>query len=250
MFKSCLLLCCILYSLCGWCSKDADTLRKATALRIVQPPRIDGKLNESEWMLATTTGDFTQSRPEEGKKPQQITQVRILYTDFAIYVGAWCYDTHSDSILKQLGKRDEADLNADNFYVKLDPYNNQQDAYQFGVYASGVQMDSRFSDETFDAVWNSEVSFDEKGWYVEIEIPYSAIRFPDAEVQKWGLQFTRYLRRTREFDTWAYVPSIASNPQLYWGHLYNISNVKTPLRLSIVPYLAFNFSHEPVYNDD
>ena len=250
MLRTCLLLCCLLYSLCGLCSTDADTLRKATALRVVQPPRIDGKLNESEWMLATPTGDFTQSRPEEGKKPQQITQVRVLYTDFAIYVGAWCYDTHPDSILKQLGKRDESDLNADNFYVKVDPYNNQQDAYQFGVYASGVQLDSRFSDPTFDAVWNSEVSFDEKGWYAEIEIPYSAIRFPDSEIQKWGLQFTRYIRRTREFDTWCYVPSIASNPQIYWGHLYNISNVKTPLRLSIVPYLAVNFSHEPVFNDD
>lgn len=228
---------------------DPDTLRKAVAFRVEKSPQIDGKLNEAEWLLAQPTSDFIQSRPVEGQPATQKTEVRVLYTDFAVYIGAWCFDNQPDSILKQLGKRDEDNLNADNFFFKIDPYNNQQDAYQFGVYASGVQMDSRFSDLTFDAVWNSNVSMDDKGWYVEIEIPYSAIRFPEEEVQKWGLQFTRYIRRTREFDMWAYVPSIASNPQLFWGHLLEVSNVKTPLRLFVVPYLGFTYKHDPVYNE-
>lgn len=230
-------------------SGETDTLRKATAIRIDKAPQIDGKLNEQEWQLAQPATDFIQSRPLEGNPATQRTEVRVLYTDFAIYVGAWCFDNQPDSILKQLGKRDENDLNADNFFFKIDPYNNQQDAYQFGVYASGVQLDSRFSDFTFDAVWNSDVSFDEKGWYVEMEIPYSAIRFPEEELQKWGLQFTRYIRRSREFDMWAYVPSIASNPQLFWGHLSGVSNVETPLRLFVVPYLGFTYKHDPVLNE-
>ncbi len=228
---------------------DTDTLRKVTATRIGNSPRIDGKLNEEIWKQALPTSDFIQSRPAEGKPAMQKTEVRVLYTDFAVYVGAWCYDTQPDSILRQLGKRDQDDLNADNFYFKIDPYNNQQDAYQFGVTASGVQSDSRFSDETFDAVWNSAVSFDQQGWYVEMEIPYSAIRFPDAIDQVWGIQFTRYIRRSREFDMWSYVPSIASNPQLYWGHLHGVKNVKTPLRLSVVPYLGFTYAHEPVIDE-
>ncbi|MBK7967066.1 MAG: hypothetical protein IPK10_18530 [Bacteroidetes bacterium] len=39
------------------------------------------------------------------------------------------------------------------------------------MYASSANGLEVFSDLTFDAVWNSDVSFDENGWYVEMEIP-------------------------------------------------------------------------------
>ncbi|MBL7922757.1 MAG: carbohydrate binding family 9 domain-containing protein [Bacteroidia bacterium] len=247
---------CLSILLFGWWTTgmpspvDTDTLRSCQAFRVSEAPKIDGRLMEKEWMLAEPTGHFIQSRPDEGRPATQKTEVRVLYTDFAIYVGAWCYDSSPDSILKQLGVRDNNDLNADNFFLKIDPYNNNQDAYQFGVHASGVQMDSRFSDPTYDAVWNSEVCSDGLGWYVEMEIPYSAIRFPAVEMQEWGLQFTRLVRRNREFQMWALVPSTASNPQLHWGHLKGISQVKTPVRLSITPYMALSYDHDPFYNED
>lgn len=250
MLKHLLFLIMLLFHTCYLFAVDApDTLKSCIAVRVINAPKIDGKLNEKEWMQATPTSGFLQNRPDEGKPGTQQTEVRIIYTDFAIYVGAWCYDTQADSIMKQLGKRDAADLNADIFYVKLDPYNNQQDAYQFGVYASGVQLDSKFSDYTFDAVWHSAVHSDDKGWYAEFEIPYSALRFPANEIQEWGLQLTRSIRRLREFQMWALVPSIASNPQLYWGHLRGISEVHTPLRLSMVPYLALSYDHQPLSNE-
>ncbi|MBK7888175.1 MAG: carbohydrate binding family 9 domain-containing protein [Bacteroidetes bacterium] len=249
--KPLLLLFLLCYSTCLPGMVDIpDTLRSIHAARVINAPKIDGRLNEPEWQLAQESSDFIQSRPEEGKPSTQKTEVKVLYTDFAIYIGAWCYDTQADSILRQLGQRDEPELNADNFYFKIDPYNNQQDAYQFGVYASGVQLDSKFSDFTFDAVWNSEVSSDAKGWYVEMEIPYSAFRFPAMEIQEWGVQFTRNVRRRREFQMWAYVPSVATNAQLYWGHLRGVKDVKTPLRLSMVPYLALSYEHSPLFNED
>ncbi|MBK7964441.1 MAG: carbohydrate binding family 9 domain-containing protein [Bacteroidetes bacterium] len=229
---------------------DTDTLRSTTAFRIQKAPSLDGKLNEAEWSLAESTTGFVQFRPNEGKPATQITEVKILYTDFAIYVGAYCFDTKPDSILKQLGKRDDENLNSDLFTIRIDPYNNQQDAFNFGVYASGVQMDSKFSDLTFDAVWNSEVSFDENGWYVEMEIPFYAFRFPETPIQLWGLQLNRGIRRIRESQMWAYVPSIATNSQLYWGHLRGVQDVKTPLRLSAVPYVALSYDHNPSNNED
>lgn len=228
----------------------ADTLPSCTAHRIQQAPKIDGKLTEAEWLHVSIDGGFRQFRPEEGKEATQRTAISLLYTDFALYVGVKCFDTAPDSILKQLGARDNEDLNADNFFIKLDCYNNQQDAFQFGVSASGVQFDSKFSDYTFDAVWNSAVAYDAEGWTVEMEIPYSALRFPMVEEQLWGVQFTRLLRRRREQQQWAYVPSIASNPQLYWGHISGISRVKTPLRLSMTPYVAYNYNHSPVFRED
>lgn len=240
----------LLFSFCLLQNVPADTLRVATALRITQNIKIDGVLDEECWQQAQVITDLIQNRPLEGKPAIQKTEVRILYNNYAVYIGAMLYDTAPDSILKQLGKRDEANLNADDFYFRVDPYHKNQDAYLFGVNAGGVQFDLRFSDGTYDAVWNSAVKINDKGWIAEMEIPYSAIRFPKTKIQDWGMQLTRSVRRTREFDQWALVPSKASNAQLYWGTLKGISDIDPPLRLSLTPYFSTNYEKTPITNDD
>ncbi|CAN5589703.1 hypothetical protein BH11BAC2_BH11BAC2_11270 [soil metagenome] len=227
-----------------------DTSRVAYAVRVDHLPNVDGKASDELWQSATPFGDFIQVRPNEGQPSTLRTEIRIVYTDYAVYVLAQLFDAEPDSICKQLGKRDAEDLNADNFFIKLDTYDKHQDAYVFGVSASGVQYDSRFSDVTYDAVWKSAVTINQDGWVVEMEIPFSAIRFPKNEIQRWGLQFNRSIRRTRELDFWAYVPSIATNAQLYWGHLEGIKNIETPLRLSLTPYLSAGYENAPQFKDN
>jgi len=224
--------------------------KSCMAVRTEKIPKINGSLDEAEWLNASPADGFIQFRPDEGKPGTQQTEVRLLYTDFALYIGAWCYDLEPSSIRRQLGKRDEGNLNADYFVLKIDPYNKQQDAYTFGVYASGVQLDSRISDFTYDAVWKSAVSRDSKGWYAELEIPFSAFRFPKTEQQTWVVQFQRYIRRNRELQTWSYVPSEASNPLQHWGLLLGVEAVKTPLRLNLVPYVAYSAAREPLVSQD
>ena len=227
-----------------------DTLLVVNANRIKQPLKIDGIINEPEWALAVGTNNFYQSRPDFGVTPTQKTSVKILYDDNAIYIAAILYDSSPDSILKQLGSRDEGNLNADDFYFKVDPYLNNQDAYEFGVNAAGIQFDDRFSDYTYDAVWNSAVKINNEGWVVEMEIPYSAIRFPKVSQQQWGLQFTRNIRRRREFDEWALTPLTASNPQIYWGTLNNIVNIKSPLRLTFTPYVSSTLTRQAINGEN
>lgn len=236
-----------------------DTTKKYSAVRTSDAPEIDGVLNDAAWTAAHTQSDFVMSRPIEGSVPTQKTEFRVLYDNYAIYVGAMMYDTAPDSILHELGLRDAidpnsnngfTDINADYFRFVIDPYNARQDAYDFGVYASGVQADSKFSDYTFDAVWESAVKINDQGWAVELKIPYSAIRFPKKDIQTWALQVTRNIRRNREFDQWCLTPSEAYNAQLYWGALNGIENVKPPLRLSLTPYLSGYIDRAPVYDDN
>src|SRR5262249_48139004 len=139
------------------------------ALRVAHPPKIDGVLDDAQWREAVPVSDFDMSRPMEGGKPTQKTEVRVLYDNRAIYVGAILYDSHPDSILHELGNRDDGDLNADNFRLVVDPYNLRQDAFDFSVNAAGVQADSKFSDNTFNAVWASAVKINNKGWCAEME---------------------------------------------------------------------------------
>lgn len=227
-----------------------DTLKSCNAIRTFKPPHIDGILDEAFWQQAIPVSDFIQGRPIENSKPSFVTEMKVAYDNNALYVAAFMHDPAPDSILHELGNRDDMDLNADLFQFKIDPYNARQDAFVFGVWASGVQFDNKWTDVTFNAVWQSAVAINNEGWIVEIKIPYSAIRFPKKEVQKWGVQFTRNIRRNREFDQWSYTPSGAGNPLNYWGNLEGISNIKTPVRLSMTPYLSGYAERTPYIDHD
>ena len=225
-----------------------DSLKVCIALRTDVAPKIDGVLDDAIWKNAEPMKDFVMNRPVEGGVPAQRSEVRIAYDNIAVYVGAMLYDTHPDSILHELGNRDDQNLNADFFRLVFDPYNQRKDAFVFGVYASGVQSDSKFSDYTFNAVWESAVRIGEQGWSVEMKIPYSAIRFPKKAIQEWALQATRSIRRTREFDQWALTPSAAANPLVFWGTLKGINEIKTPVRLSVTPYASAYIERTPDYS--
>lgn len=238
---------------------STDSLKNYSASLITQSIKIDGKLDDVAWKDVPAINDFVMARPIEGSTPTERTEVKIVYDNTALYVGAMLYDSHPDSILHELALRDaidpanpdnSGDINADNVRIVFDPYNTRQDAYDFTVYASGVQQDSRFSDYTFDAVWESAVQINSDGWMTEIKIPYSAIRFPKKSVQQWAFQITRNIRRKREFLQWNLTPSTAYNSQLYWANLNGIENIKPPLRLSLTPYLSASYENAPVYEDD
>ncbi len=217
---------------------------EAQIKRTHRTPDIDGILEPRVWAKANVVNNFSEYLPDHGTHPSQYTEVRLLYDDKYIYIGAILYDSAPDSILKQLGQRD-SNLNADLFGIRFDTYNNQLDAYTFEVSASGVQRDYRFQDRTYDGVWESSVKLHEDGWTVEIRIPYSAIRFPASDCQNWGMQIYRGIRRHREFAHWALEDRDSGNRLLYWGELSGICQVEAPLRLSLTPYLTVSGEHFP-----
>lgn len=198
---------------------------------------IDGFAQEEAWRNAEVATGFIERNPTEGNPPQQKTEVKILYDDNAIYVLGYCYDKSPDSILTQLGERDD-ELNADLFTVSFDTYNKLLDAFVFSVSASGVQSDSRISDGSFNAVWESAVQIVDDGWIVEMEIPYYAIRFPKGDKQTWRVQFEREIRRTRQEVQWSLVPKNVETEINFWGVLKGLDDIKDPLRLSLSPYVS------------
>ncbi len=223
--------------------KVLETQRAASA------PKIDGLLDDEAWKTAQVAGQFTQNSPTEGAPVSFPTEVRIVYDNAGIYIGAMCYDNAPDSIMRQLGLRDDY-LTADQFRVVFDTYNTQQDAFDFSVTASGVQSDSRFSDYNFNAVWQSNVKLLENGWSVEILIPWMALRFPTAPKQTWGLQFTRNIQRKFEFDQWALTKKGRANPLRYWGLLSGLDNIDAPVRLSLTPYMSSIWEKDSRFGPD
>src|SRR5207249_4794521 len=117
-----------------------------------------------------------QFTPNPGKPSFQRTEVKTIYDNSAVYVAAMMYDTSPDSILHELSQRDNMP-NADRFILLLDTYNDDINAFEFGVTAAGVQVDGKQSsdgeDLTWNAVWQSSVKITDKGWTAELKIPYS-----------------------------------------------------------------------------
>ena len=237
---------------CCLCHVQAQNVppeeRKLRATRVAEAPKIDGLLDESTWKSAESASDFVQFEPINGGPAAFETDVRILYDDKAIYVGAMLYDPAPDSILRQLSQRDGGgEINTDYFSVAFDTYNDNLNAFIFNVSAAGVQTDARNSslgeDVVWDAVWRSAVKINDQGWVAELEIPYSALRFSGKEVQDWGFQIRRVIRRTRETQFWNPTDRKVQGMINQFGALEGLVGLKPPLRLAVTPYVSGYVEH-------
>lgn len=226
-----------------------ENLKEFTITQTQVAPKIDGILDDPCWDLSPSITHFKQQFPNFNTDPSQKSEIKITYDNYSIYIAAILYDNAADSILAQLGSRDDHEIVSDMLYIGFDTY-KRLDAYVFGVSASGVQFDYRDSDPTYDAVWQSSTKITEIGWVVEMSIPYSAIRFPSTDVQEWGFQIVREIKRHNETIQWALVPKNVSSPRTLWGTLKGMSNIKPPIRLSISPFVNMFYQRTPLTNAD
>ncbi|HEU4717878.1 MAG TPA: DUF5916 domain-containing protein [Bacteroidia bacterium] len=219
-----------------------DPVRVMEAVRAAIAPAIDGDLDDSCWSKAPHTERFIQNAPVPGNPSSFDEDVRVVYDDNAIYIGARLYDPSPDSILHQLSARDDYQGNSDAFGVMLDTYHDRRNAFFFAVTAAGVQADSRYTFDTEDlslnSVWYSKTKVDAKGWTVEMKIPYQAIRFRNGDDQLWGLNFTRIIRRYREQSWWNFVDPNVTGVVNQCGDLAGINNIVAPVRLALLPYVS------------
>ncbi len=212
-----------------------------SAQRIQNELTIDGELSEKEWLTAPEAHSFTQLQPYPGNESRKRTEVRMLYDDNAVYISAICFD-NPDSVSKVLSIRDDYNPNLDIFGVYLDTYNDDQNGFYFGVTSRGVQIDAKIQGSNYigelNLAWSSATALTEKGWVLEIRIPYSAIRFPNTEIQKWGINFSREISRYRENSTWVKVNPDLENFLIENGEVIGIKGIKPPLRLALMPYVS------------
>jgi len=226
--------------LSGW--SQLPDKKEVSAVRITNPPKIDGDLSDDAWKSAPVATDFLQMYPFNGRPATHNSEVKIIYDNNAIYIGAMLTDPHPDSIYTELSERDKIGM-TDYFGVYIDCYNDYLTAYGFIVTASGVQCDVKSTetggeDFSWDAVWESEIKIVDDGWVVELKIPYSALRFPKKEKQLWGFQIFRQIMRYRQNTTWNLVDREVDGLNNQAGELHSIENIDPPLRLSFVPYVS------------
>ncbi|MGH7751711.1 MAG: carbohydrate binding family 9 domain-containing protein, partial [Gemmatimonadales bacterium] len=216
----------------------------ASAIRVTPGSiTLDGRLDDAAWTQAPAITEFTQTAPHEGTPATERTQVRIVYDDDAIYLGAWMFDSDPNGVRTQLARRD-AFTEADQFQVAFDSYHDHVTSFVFGVNPSGVKSDiligqDGFSwDDGWDPVWEVATHQDSTGWGAELRIPLSQLRFSKATRQVWGVNLLRRIQRKAEEVRFAYSPPSDRGYASFFAHLHGVEGLPQPRRLEALPYVT------------
>ena len=199
----------------------------ARASATVEPPVIDGRLADEVWSASEPLAGFTQREPSDGSPVSQSTQVRVLYDDVALYIGAWLLDDDPAGIVFGQTLRDASLNDADAFVVVLDTYLDRQNGFVFGTTPAGIEYDGQVIGEgvgggpgggrqqrgsgggfnlNWDGSWDVATTRGRAGL-----VRRDADSLLDAPLRgrgaaDLGLNFERRIRRNSEQSMWAPIP--------------------------------------------
>ena len=226
---------------------DADVLKSVRMVRTDTPPAIDGRLDDAVWTRAAIVDDFHQSQPIEGAEPTERTEIYLLYDDDALYIGGRFWDSEPERIAAGTLRHRSLRLGDDDrIAIVLSPFNDRRSGYKFETNANGVKHEAIYQNVSqnlpvWNTIWDVASSADSEGWVTEIAIPLKSISF-DPELDTWGINFSRAVRRKGEEISWvsrnrSYNPSIV-------GLATGFTGLQQGLGLDVVPAVALNRRRE------
>ncbi len=204
--------------------QGADTRMPPTIPPVTQAyplagsPTLDGDvLGDPIWRGAKATTGFWQIKPFEGTPASQRTEVFVGFTEDALYIGAVLYDEDPTGIIATDSRRDSELVDTDAFLVILDTYLDGQNGFVFGTNPAGLEYDGQVTREgtqsfgsggggfnlNWDTNWKVWTEVGDYGWSVEMRIPFSSLRYKGRDVQIWGINFQRNIRRNNEIAFWS-----------------------------------------------
>ena len=220
-----------------------------TALAPGAAIRLDGDLSDPAWQTASSVSGFRQTAPNPGQDGTERTEVRLLLSDDALYVGFDAFDRDPAAIVGQVTRRD-AESSSDRVHVILDSFRDGRTAFHFAVNPAGVKWDRyRFADTEedpgWDPVWDVATRKHSEGWSAEFRIPLSQLRFDPQAQGGWGANFYREIARRNEVMHWAPIPSDGSAFVSRFGALRGVEGLAATRQIEILPYSLMTSEQRP-----
>ncbi len=230
--------------------------------KLDSPPQLDGKVHDSEWGNITPLG-VSMLFPEYNGSPTEKTEIRIAYTEDYIWASIRAYDSSPELIRINSLYRDR-DSGDDTFSVIIDSFNSNETAMQFKVNPAGVRMDQLILNDAepgrgtiinrdWNAFWDAEASSDETGWFAELRIPFSTLRFKaeEGEPVVMGIRSFRWIPRKGENQVFPLTsPNEASRPWLKpsLDQDFVLEDVESTTPIFITPFITTGLGYDHQLN--
>ncbi|HUF75302.1 MAG TPA: carbohydrate binding family 9 domain-containing protein, partial [Longimicrobiales bacterium] len=230
---------------------------------------LDGRIDEAVWQSATPITDFTQQEPVEGATPSERTEIRVVYDQDNLYIGAIVYDD-PDGILAYQRQRDAGLMTDDRFMWILDTFRDGRTGYFFEINAAGLMGDGIIGggggggrggggggrggggggfgggfNKAWDGIWEARTARRPDGWSAEIRIPFRTLNF-DPSSTEWGINFQRTIRRRNEEILWrGHRRNQGLFNPVFAGRLTGLSGLSQGLGLEAVPSTVASWRNVP-----
>jgi len=225
----------------------------------------DGYPFEEAWN-ETTQFPMIVSSPNFGTEPSEISEVMIGYDQEYLWIAARLFSKNPSNITSTSKKRDEESRNSDSFGIILDTFDDNENALAFFTMPSGARIDYTVSNDgeggaggmgsinrSWNTFWDVETSRDELGWYVEMRIPFSSLRFQTQNGKiRMGLILNRRISYKNEMVTYPMIDpkygfSASIKPSL--AQTIEFENIESHNPVYISPYVIGGYSSNWDLND-
>jgi hypothetical protein len=214
--------------------------KRFRAVRVETPPVLDGILDDPVWQQAEVVSDFHQTRPGDHTPTSEPTELYVIYTEEALYIGARMYDSEPELIAAPTIRHGQGLPFDDRLVVILDPFNQGRAGYRFETNLNGVRHDALYTTPTsfsmdWNTIWETAARTEDNAWVAEVEIPFKSLPF-DPTIETWGFNFGRGIRRRNEEMAWVSLDR-NYNPTIM-GEMTGMRDMDQGLGLDIVPSFA------------
>lgn len=219
---------------------------------------IDGRLDDAVWQTAEKATNFTQYFPFDTSLAESQTEVMMAYDGQFLYLGAKMYNKDPDRsvyVTPSLRRDYRGEAN-DGITLILDPFQDNTNAFQFGVNPFGVQREGLIANGgsnggdlslSWDNKWYAEAKQYGDYWVAEMAIPFKTIRFKEGN-DRWNINFYRIDSYDGERSTWTPIPrnyriiSLAYTRELIWDRPLE----KPGANVALIPYVLGRTSNNRI----
>ena len=216
------------------------------AVRISEPVRIDGHLDERAYEEVPALGNFIQQEPREGAPATERTDAWVFFDNDNIYVSARCWDSQPKRMVASEWRRDGANIRQnENFTVVFDTFHDKRNSMMFMTNSLGALSDALITDEVdlnqdWNGLWEVKTGTFEGGWTLEMVVPFKTLRYRPGTDQVWGINMRRIVRWKNETSTLKAVPAYIGGRAMaavsFAGTLVGLEVPPPGLNVEVKPY--------------
>jgi hypothetical protein len=225
-------------------TRDERGRATVRAVRLPEPLRLDGRLDEEIYKTVSPIDGFLQQVPQEGAPATEPTEMWVFFDNENVYVAARCLDSQPERITANELRRDSnAIFQNDNFGVVLDTFFEQRNGFYFQTNALGALRDAAVNESgnnsNWNTVWDVRTARFERGYTVEMAIPFKSLRYRGAGPQTWGINARRVVSWKNESSMLSQVPASYAGGWTQMAVAGALEGLETPaqsLNLELKPY--------------